>query len=276
MPLLSEYNIDASHGGCQSKRVEREEWLDLKTFVDCFEKADSWRVLCDQCLGNYSQSAKHYVKFRFIDQPAVQTSTEDIEESLDVSCIYTLNISAKLNTNDDVSSHHVKDRFATYNLEEGVDLVYVGPDISTRISLYEIVKLRPGQSIAFCPSPGVGMAVLMQVPSSLRLQQGPIGENASSFGSLKLLMGNGEVSADWSVCDAKRKERQCDECGIIWHKRMPKCSRCQTTRYCSALCQRRAWKEHKVTCRRRTSKRGLSDGENRYGSRTEKCENVDT
>lgn len=40
----------------------------------------------------------------------------------------------------------------------------------------------------------------------------------------------------------------CDYCSRISVKALQVCSRCKTTHYCGAMCQRKAWKTHKAKC----------------------------
>jgi hypothetical protein len=41
---------------------------------------------------------------------------------------------------------------------------------------------------------------------------------------------------------------KCGGCGEMKRK-MPKCSLCKLTRYCSPVCQKADWKEHKKGCK---------------------------
>src|SRR6218665_1278061 len=42
---------------------------------------------------------------------------------------------------------------------------------------------------------------------------------------------------------------RCNSCGVLGTE-MKKCSQCKSACYCSPECQRRDWKNHKITCRR--------------------------
>lgn len=243
---------------CTGSLVIKEDgWLDLSTFLDCFIYPQNWRLLCEQCLGNYSEGARNQVQFRFIEYQQIVVDAKDVGISMDVGCIYRSTTSA-------ADSMCGSEGSCSYDTAEGIDIVYAGHDITTRVSLFEIVVIRPDQSIEYKLSPGIYLGVLMRVPSQFRFARGDTSScSNSTISSLSLIPDDlkDQLSIDGQEmrngglfgCNARRKERTCTACGACWFRRMPKCGRCQKTRYCSQICQRRAWKEHKRDCHRARS-----------------------
>lgn len=234
--------------------VKEEQWLDLKQFVDCFVYPQSWKILCEHCLEKYSTTARDAARFRFIEQGELSRQPDDMTMSLDFGCIY---LSSEDYTNeipDEERNEHCSGREPG-----GIDMMYIGCDIWTRISLYEVIQLSKGTEVFFQLSSNLDLGVLLCVPSAMRIAgTGGLPSSNSTFLISEDIRDQipindqGIVTSGVFGCNPRRKERVCDFCGILWFTRMPKCSRCLKVRYCSQLCQRRAWADHKASCKGQT------------------------
>lgn len=203
-----------------------ESWLPLSQFLQSLFGPSSWRFVCENAIRrNYQPNAP--ALFRFFDMthdPHCIVSCMDAEPC-DLCCIYAS--------------------------KDGVmEITYLGHDLSIRICVNEIIRVKEKQAVALLMKQGI--VVLMKINASFRLSSNSTCSNsmASAVSSLSDRRQEPQELGVFSVlCDPVRRERVCSACRVVWFRSMPKCGRCQDVRYCSRLCQRRHWIDHRQSCR---------------------------
>mmetsp|Transcript_29579 Transcript_29579/g.62741 ORF Transcript_29579/g.62741 Transcript_29579/m.62741 type:complete len:573 (+) Transcript_29579:501-2219(+) len=201
-----------------------------------------------RCLTSYgvSEMAQKYATMRIFERPNKWLSAYcPSSDPCEVYCIW-----AKMqNGNEAEEGDHVATIYIPlYNLGIEVEL---GNNRQT-------MNMTPGDDDLlknYSIKPEVLRAVMVRVPE-LRADQERARVHSlmkTCFDGLKLNENDsGERGHDigGDVFFASRKRRTCAGCGIVWLKKMHKCSRCGKKDYCSRVCQVGHWKEkHKLKCK---------------------------